>query len=113
MVTGILLLRTPSAKKAATEAAKKAPVAPTAVTVERPWTFRTLEIPVNGLAVYLHQGWKGWPKGGVIIITTPGGQVFRDQPGVDNDIGSPGDGIYIFLADPKGSERKVEILNRW
>jgi len=80
--------------------------------VERPLVFRTLEIPPNGLSVKLYKSFKTWPKGGPVSITTPWGEIITDQPGVDTKFDQQ-DGIYIFLADPKGSERKVEILNKW
>ncbi|MES3032102.1 MAG: hypothetical protein V4699_02560 [Patescibacteria group bacterium] len=82
------------------------------VPAEKPWTFRTLTVPANGLAVKLYKGFKEWPKGGPVSITLPSGEVVSDQPGVEVKFDEQ-DGIYIFMADPKGSERKVEILNRW
>jgi hypothetical protein len=91
------------------------PVPPrTVVPAERPWTFRTLEIPANGeLAVHLSQGWRGFTQGGAVTITTPGGQIFHDRPGVPTDMGFQPDGIYIFHSDPIGSKRSMAIYNRW
>jgi hypothetical protein len=90
------------------------PPAPhTVVPAEKPWTFRTLEIPAGGLAVQLYSGWKDFAFGGDITITTPNGQVLRDQPGVNHQWGLQPDGLYVFLADPAGSKRSVQILNRW
>ncbi len=113
LVTICLLLAVIGGVKGCTKTSKTTtPPARVTVPAEKPWTFRTLTIPPGGLVVYLHQGCKGWPKGGAVIITTPDGRILRDQPGVDNDLG-PGDGIFIFRADPEGSKRQVEILNRW
>ena len=89
------------------------PAAHTVVPAEKPWTFRTLEIPAGGLAVQLYSGWKDFAFGGDITITTPNGQVLRDQPGVNHQWGLQPDGLYVFLADPAGSKRSVQILNRW
>ena len=83
------------------------------VPAEKPWTFRTLEIPAGGLAVQLYSGWKDFAFGGDITITTPGGQILKDQPGVNHQWGLQSDGMYVFLADPAGSKRSVQILNRW
>src|SRR3989344_2245013 len=98
------------AKKAAAELAaqKDANKPKTIVPVERPWTFQTVEIPAEGIPIYLYQGWKDWPKNGPITITTPGGQVLQDQPGAENHFGFQPDGMYIFRADPQGSNRKVQ-----
>jgi hypothetical protein len=89
------------------------PSPPKIVPAEKPWTFRTLEIPIGGLTVQLYSGWKDFAFGGDITITTPGGQVLKDQPGVNHQWGLQPDGMYVFLADPAGSKRSVQILNRW
>jgi hypothetical protein len=103
--------------RAVQEAAKYAKTHPPQqriiVPAERPWTFRTVEIQAEGLPVYLYQGWRGFTQGGAITITTPGGRVFKDRPGVTTDLGFQPDGMYIFRADPPGSQRQVQIYNRW
>ncbi|HTE49051.1 MAG TPA: hypothetical protein VK675_04045, partial [Candidatus Paceibacterota bacterium] len=76
-------------------------------------TFRTLDIPAQGLPVYLRQGWKSFPIGGSIIIVNPSGRRIEDKPGEMRDWGFQPDGIYTFHADPPGSSRKVRIYNRW
>lgn len=81
---------------------------------ERPWTWQTLTIPPRGLPVYLYPGWQDSAFDGDITITTPSGRVLHDEPGANHNFGiqwKPE--IYIFLADPPGSPRKVNILNRW
>jgi hypothetical protein len=82
------------------------------VPVERPWTFKTLVIPSNGLPVYLYQGWKAWPSGAT-TITFPDGKVVKDKPGVKNYLGTTPEGIYIFRTDPPGSDQEEQIYNRW
>ena len=100
------------AKRAAAEAYAAAhPPAPHQQEELSAWTFRTLQIPKGGLAVFLHQGAKVFPSG-PITITNPDGQTIEDRPGVKTDVGSK-TGIYILRANPEGSERSVEICNRW
>jgi hypothetical protein len=105
------------ATKAAAEEALKNPTPPaiqrTIAPAEKPWTMRTMEIPAEGLPVYLYQGWQDFPIGGAITITTPGGQVLHDKPGVINHFGFQLDGLYTFRADPVGSTRQVQVMNRW
>lgn len=77
-------------------------------------TPRTIEIVGEvGVPVYLRQGWRGFTQGGPITITTPDGKVYHDQPGVPTKMGYQPDGVFIFRADPVGSERRVVIYNRW
>ena len=84
------------------------------VPAPNPWTFKMITIPKGGIAVRLYNGWKTWPKGGAILITTPNMEVLKDQPGVINHFGDQPDGIYLITSDPVGIEgRKVEIYNRW
>src|SRR3989344_3279641 len=47
------------------------------------WDFRTIEIPTEGIPVYLCQGWKPFPLGGKIVITNPEGKPLNDEPGVE------------------------------
>lgn len=98
------------------------PATPTAVTyapaprqvvpAQRPWTFKTLEIPPQGIPVYLYLGAKGFPQGGAITITTPDGKLFHDRPGTLIQL-EPQEGIYIYRADPEGSKRSIMVYNRW
>jgi hypothetical protein len=80
---------------------------------QRAWTPQTLEIPDEGLSVYLYQGWRGFTQGGAIIITTPEGKVFHDKPGVPTYMGIQPEGIYVFRPDPQGSKRSIVLYNRW
>jgi len=101
-------------RKAAIEYARAHPAPPAEVpAIEKPWTLKTLDIPAEGLAVYLYPGWEDYALGGDITITPPeGGKVLHDQPGADHNWGRQPEGIYLFRADPPGP-RKVSILNRW
>jgi len=83
------------------------------VPTQSPWTTRTLQIPPEGVSVFLSCGWNGITKGGPIFITTPRGQTFQDRPGVTTNLGVQPDGVYSFQADPPGSKRSIEIYNRW
>jgi hypothetical protein len=117
-LTGLCEVDLTEAQKAANRKAKRAADAVlvihhTAVPAERPWTFQTLEIPPEGLPEYLYQGWKDWPKGGAITITTPSGEVLHDKPGVKVNFGFQPNGVYTFRTDPVGSKREVQIYNRW
>ena len=90
------------------------PQATVTVPAEKPWTFRIIPISREGVALYLYPGFKTWPKGGNVIITDPNGKTTVDQPGIIKPIECPpGGGIFTFRADPEGSERQEEILNRW
>ncbi len=80
---------------------------------ERPWSIQTLDIPDEGLRVYLYQGWKDWPIGGPITITPDGGQPLHDEPGVINHFGFQADGMYTVRANPIGSKRQIQLYNRW
>jgi hypothetical protein len=101
-----------NAKLAAVEKGKSAP--PTTVIIQAPaWTNKTFEVPDGGLPVHLYPGWQTYPLGGAITITTPGGHILKDAPGVENDFGWQPEGDYIIRPDPLGSKRKVTIYNRW
>ena len=77
------------------------------------WSEKTLKIPPGGFSVTLYRGWRVHPLGGNITITTPSGRVLHDEPGSNHDFGWCPKGNYIFLADPPGSERSVDIYNQW
>lgn len=90
-------------------ASVEAPTAP----AERLWAFKTLDIPPEGLPVFIYRGARGWPKGGAITVSTKEGRLLlRDEPGVTNKWDFP-DGLYIVRADPIGSTRQIQLHNRW
>lgn len=70
-------------------------------------------IPLDGLRVYLHPGWKDFPKLGAIIIVTPNGTKLKDKPGEINHFGYQPEGWYTIYRDPIKSERLVQILDTW
>jgi hypothetical protein len=88
------------------------PTPPVYVPCQGEWGFQTLDIPEEGLLVYLCQGWKDWPKGGAITITPKGGEPLHDQPGMVNHFGYQPNGLYTIRADPAGSTRQVQLFNR-
>ena len=91
-----------------------APPPPVYVPCRGEWGFRTLDIPAEGLPVYLCQGWKDWPIGGPITITPQGGgKPLDDQPGATNHFGYTPDGMYIIRANPVGSTRQIQLYNQW
>lgn len=79
-------------------------------TKEHPVT-RTLDIPEQGLPVYLSGAWHEFPIGGKITITNPNGEILPDEPGTVHNYGWQPNGIFIFRADPPGAQRKVTIVN--
>lgn len=103
------------AKKVAAEkyAAAPPPAPRVLAPTERPWSFKTVEIPPEGMSVYLRSGWRGFTQGGAVIITSPGGKIFHDKPGVPTQLGYQPDGMYVFRGDPVGSKRSMVIYNRW
>ena len=83
------------------------------VPVERPWTSRTFEVPEKGLRLWLEPGSARYPKLGGIKTHTSSGVIYVDLPGVNhNGMNNPA-GWFTFFPDPPGSERKIEIYNRW
>jgi peptidylprolyl isomerase len=93
-----------------------APAATTQATaLQRTWSYRTFEIPSEGVRVYLYPGWTDQPLGGAITITTPNGNILPDRPEgwQTRSFGYQPEGFYVFRADPKGSKRNVEIYNLW
>lgn len=105
-------------KAAALERARtNPPSARVIIPVVRPRVPRTLEIPQEGLRIWLEESPAIYPKLGVIIIETPSGRIIYDQPGMDTF--RPGSepyepaGFYTFRPDPPESIRRVEIYNRW
>ena len=104
-----------AADKVAAEYAKTHPPQPRPIPpTQRPWSFRTLNIPSgDGIAIHLSQGWRGFTQGGAITITTPSGRLFHDKPGISTEMGFQPDGIFVFRAEPVGSARKIVIYNRW
>jgi len=81
---------------------------------QRPFTTKPLEIPAEGMTVYLYWGWKASALDGAITITAQrGGQIIHDRPSVMRDIGFQPDGWYTFASNPPGEKRQVQVENRW
>lgn len=90
------------------------PAPPAMVTpAERAKTPRTFDVPQEGLRVWLEGSPEIFPKLGGVRVETPSGRSYIDLPGVDLYPGYEPPGIYTFRPDPPGSERKVQIYNRW
>lgn len=92
---------------------KPAPVPVVVKVRERLRTAQTLEIPQEGLRVWLEEAPAIYPKLGSIRVRTPSGRSYTDTPGVDYYPGYESAGWYTFHPQPSGAERKVQIYNRW
>ncbi len=83
-----------------------------------PWSPKTLDIPREGVMVYLYPGWTDCPLGGAITITPIDnrgnkGIPLHDKPREINHFPYQPEGNFLVLGDPVGSKRSVQIYNRW
>lgn len=83
-----------------------------------PWSSKTIDIPREGVVVYLYPGWTVCPLGGAITITPitfdgKKGVTLHDAPGEINHFPYQPEGNFLILGDPVGSKRSVQIYNRW
>lgn len=88
------------------------------VPIQNPWSSRTIDIPREGVVVYLYPGWSDVPMGGAITITPidsmgKKGVSLHDAPREINKFPYQPEGNFLIEADPKGSKRSVQIYNRW